>query len=238
MFKTEASFVKTITYSVKNHGEVLHNDLNNNEKIVIRQEVALGYGIADIVVAKCFTNTNFKKRDSSLDLFDISLLKLIKNKKDVDFDKIFNVTRSSRQKIENSLKKLLNNKIIEISEEKYYSYKNYNSILKNSIAIEAKLKNWKRALNQAYRYKWFSEKSFVLLPEENISPANKNIDLFKKMNVGLATVSKNKKIDILFNPERENPYSEEMSMFLNECLLITSSSVAKKSPKVKGGSLN
>lgn len=238
MFKTEASFVDTITHTVRKNGGNLHDRLKKYEKIVISQEVALGYGIADIVIAKYQSRTTLPTRSSKLNLFDISLLRLIKNKKEIDFDKIFCITKSSKQKIENSIQKLITNKIIEVSKENYYSYKNYKSVLTNSIAIEAKLKNWKRALNQAYRYKWFSEKSFVFIPEENIQPAYNNVELFKKMNVGLATVSADKKINILFDPIVENPYSEEMSILLNECLLVTLSSAVKRPPKKKGDNLN
>jgi hypothetical protein len=46
-----------------------------------------------------------------------------------------------------------------------------------------KLKNWKRALHQAHRYQWFANQSYVLLPESNIQPALKKIELFKNFNV-------------------------------------------------------
>ena len=236
MFKTELSFVNTITHSIQNRNGCFSKK-NKEEEILVKKELCLGYGIADIVIAKYHKEQNIQ-RTYSLNLFDISLLRLIKNKKEIDIDKIFNITKSQKQKVKTSLKKLLGDKIIEIKKEKYYSYNNYNPILTRSIAIEAKLKNWKRALNQAYRYKWFAEKSFVFLPKENTMPAYKNIQIFKKMNIGLGTLSESKELDILFDPKKERPYSEDMSMFLNECLLINLSLTLKKIPKMKDNYLN
>jgi hypothetical protein len=45
------------------------------------------------------------------------------------------------------------------------------------------LKNWKRALYQAHRYKWFANEAYVLLPESNIKPALNQIELFEQYNV-------------------------------------------------------
>lgn len=228
MYKTEASFVKIITHSIEKDRVTFRQ--SQAENILIKKEMCLGYGIADIVVAK-YLNTDRLERNNFLNLFDISLLRLIKKKKQIDIDKILDITKSSPAKVKASLKKLIADDIITTQKETFYSFKNYQSILTNSIAIEAKLKNWKRALNQAYRYKWFSEKSFVFLPEENISPALKQIALFKKMNVGLGTISRSKKINILFEPKKEQPYSEDMYMFLNECVLINLSATSEKIPK-------
>jgi predicted transcriptional regulator len=224
MYKTEAAFVETLTNSLRNHSGIYKQ--NEKESTLIRKEVSLGYGIADIVVAK-YSNKNTIERSNFLNFFDVSLVKIIKNKKQIGIEEIIKITKSSKPKVHISLKKLIDNKIITTEKETYYSFCNYKSILTNSIAIEAKLKNWKRALNQAYRYKWFSQKSFVFIPEENIQPAYNNLELFKKMNVGLGTISKSKKINILFKPKKERPYSEEMWMFLNECILVNLSSTSK-----------
>jgi len=229
MFKTEASFVKTITSSVVLKENNL-NKISDKEALFVEKELCLGYGIADIVVAN-YQKNEAVERTNALSLFDISLIRLIRKRKEVDLREILRITKSSKQKIKVSLKKLVKDKIIEAKEERFFSYCDYKSILTNSIAIEAKLKNWRRALNQAYRYKWFAESSFVFLPRENIAPAYKNIELFKQMNVGLGTVSKSKELDILLKPKKESPYSEDMQMLLNECILINLSSILKRTPR-------
>lgn len=75
-----------------------------------------------------------------------------------------------------------------------------------SIAFEMKLRNWKRALKQAYRYKSFSEYSYVLMDNECIDPALKQIDLFKKSNIGLLGIDNKGTIYRYFIPQKDLPY--------------------------------
>ncbi len=70
------------------------------------------------------------------------------------------------------------------------------------IAIEAKLKDWKKALKQAYRYLDYANQSWVLLDEAHVSPAIKNIESFKRLRVGLASISTEGDLKIIFSPEK------------------------------------
>lgn len=74
------------------------------------------------------------------------------------------------------------------------------------IAIEFKLKNWKQAIKQAYRYKSFSEQVYVLLDKKNICKAKENIDMFIKFNIGLGAVDRNM-IEFYHKPEMSKPFS-------------------------------
>lgn len=78
------------------------------------------------------------------------------------------------------------------------------------ISIEAKLKNWKRALRQAYRYKSFSEESYVFMDETYISSPLKNIEEFKKYNIGLCGVT-TEKINVYYKPVDNKPFSKELN---------------------------
>lgn len=84
----------------------------------------------------------------------------------------------------------------------------YNIGLNHSIAVEAKIKDWQRGLYQAYRYKWFSEASYLALHENHIEQPKHNLALFKKLNVGLMSVGK--EVDIIYNPKKEKPQSRYM----------------------------
>lgn len=77
------------------------------------------------------------------------------------------------------------------------------------ICIEAKLRNWKRAIRQAYRYKSFSEESYVFMDEAYIDSPLKNIEEFKKYNIGLCGVSK-ESINVYYKPLDNKPFSEEL----------------------------
>ena len=80
---------------------------------------------------------------------------------------------------------------------------------KEIISIEAKLKNWKRALIQAYKYRCFSKKSYVYMDNDYIEAPLENIDEFKKFNIGLAGVS-NEKIKIYYEPKEMEPFSKKL----------------------------
>lgn len=81
---------------------------------------------------------------------------------------------------------------------------------KKIITIELKLKNWKRALAQAYKYKSFSDVCYVCMDEKNINLVLKHLDMFEKYNIGLITISKNKKVKILFKPDATEPYAKDL----------------------------
>ncbi len=52
-------------------------------------------------------------------------------------------------------------------------------------AFEMKLKNWKRALSQAYRYSYFSDCAIVVLPEDAAERASAHLSDFQRLGVGL-----------------------------------------------------
>lgn len=89
----------------------------------------------------------------------------------------------------------------------YDKGKNKTSI----ISFELKLKNWKRAMKQAFRYKSFSNISYVVLPSEQANAALRNIRLFEQYNIGLATFAPDNTFEILFKPELSQPYSDNLN---------------------------
>ena len=48
-------------------------------------------------------------------------------------------------------------------------------------AFEAKIKDWQRALQQAFRYRYFADKSIVVMPLANAARAIDNLAVFKEM---------------------------------------------------------
>lgn len=215
MFKTEKDLVNKITtYLLANRIVGFSFLPNENQKIF--HELKLGYGVPDVVVTH-FT-TPLDLRSVYLNHFDLLLLDLIIRKKEIEFESIFNTTKSSKSRIKSSLSKLISEEFVTIKDNLYRPNKPYQSVLTQTVAIEAKLFSWKRALKQACRYKWFSEHSFVFLPVENIAPAEKNIDMFKKFEVGLASVCKDS-INVIYVPCPSTPICSTMKAVLNELVL-------------------
>ena len=97
------------------------------------------------------------------------------------------------------------------------------------ISFELKLKNWKQAAKQAFRYKSFSNISYVVLSSKSANAALNNIELFEKYNIGLAKFDAESYFEILYKPELGTPYSEN----LNQKLVETIGSSRKKSRNIE-----
>lgn len=86
-------------------------------------------------------------------------------------------------------------------------------------AFELKLKNWKRALMQAYRYSAFSHYSYVVLDYAHAQSALTHIDMFQRSNIGLATLDITGKIIVHNMPKFQKPYSEQLYKNLSVSLI-------------------
>lgn len=213
MFATERQLV----IKLKNNFYPICNWAINKVNTQILEEVDLGYGIADLVITKVKKE---KVTKNSLGYFDILVYKIIESGINVSFEKIKEITKTSESTIKKSLKKLILDCYINQHDECYQFRKSYDLIASDTIAIEAKLKNWKRALNQAYRYKWFASQSYVVLDNKFINPALSNIDEFKKYNVGLAEINNKGILTIHHRPTSEKPIDDKMFILLNERIRI------------------
>lgn len=76
------------------------------------------------------------------------------------------------------------------------------------ISFELKLKNWKRALKQAFKYRSFSNACFVVVDEAFLNPPMGNIDQFVHFNIGLASFNTENELKIYFNPRHSEPFSQ------------------------------
>lgn len=98
------------------------------------------------------------------------------------------------------------------------------------IAFELKLKNWKRAAKQAFRYKSFSNVSYVVIGSKIANTAINNIELFKQYNIGLATFDSDSYFKIHFKPEAHEPYSEKLKQKLVETVAGSRKRTKKTNP--------
>jgi predicted transcriptional regulator len=217
MFSTEKEMVELLSSKMEafTFGVQLYGDTYMQQF----EEVNLGHGIADLVV------THVKScgldRNEPLGKLDINIYIIFETNKNwlspIDIQEI---TRTSQVQINKSLNRLNKEGFIEKGDCGRYKFKRlYRSNVSTSIAIEAKLSNWKRALKQAYRYNWFSHYSYVVLPKNKISSPKKNIILFHQMKVGLASIDDQGEIEVIYNPRRARPFNRSMEYLLNESLL-------------------
>lgn len=74
------------------------------------------------------------------------------------------------------------------------------------ISIELKLYNWNRALKQAFKYRNFSNESYVIL--NDLNNIESIVDNFITANIGLATFNQNGELRIHHIPQNSKPFSE------------------------------
>lgn len=79
-----------------------------------------------------------------------------------------------------------------------------------SYAFEAKLSNWKRAHFQAFRYKAFANMSYVILDNDHVSSALKNIEIFERSNIGLISIDYSGSVFNHYQPYVETPFSPQL----------------------------
>lgn len=80
-------------------------------------------------------------------------------------------------------------------------------IVDSIIAIEAKLKDWKRAMSQAYRYRGYADQAWVILDSSYANGAIAATYEFQRLNVGLKVMDKANRIETLVTPRLHPPKS-------------------------------
>lgn len=89
-------------------------------------------------------------------------------------------------------------------------------------AFEMKMGDWRRAIAQAYRYKYFSDSAFVVLPPNEALKAKESLSVFRSINVGLLSFDKTEFcIEKIFIPRKEKPlssnaYSKALSLLAQQ----------------------
>jgi hypothetical protein len=83
-------------------------------------------------------------------------------------------------------------------------------------AFEMKLKDWRRALSQAYRYSYFSDRSIVVLPTDVANRAQGHLDVFRRLGIGLWSYEpRSADINVRFTPaatRAKNPAARKKAL--------------------------
>lgn len=77
-------------------------------------------------------------------------------------------------------------------------------------AFEFKLKNWRRAVVQAFRYRGYCERSYVVMDHSFVNAPLRNIDTFKRYNIGLLSLDTSNHLYIHYTPAVINPFSTSL----------------------------
>jgi DNA-binding Lrp family transcriptional regulator len=182
------------------------------------EEVGLGFGFADLVIAELKESLSLPKREK-LSPIDINVYQVVSRKKKVSLENVKRITGIRQNEVRKSLERLVDDCFIKKIDSYFELNVKYKLPFKKSIAFEAKLSNWKRAITQAYRYKWFADYSYVVMDEAHANQAIRNLSQFENYNVGLLTISVDGNIKTYYRPQKQLPIDPAMQMMFSEEIL-------------------
>jgi hypothetical protein len=76
------------------------------------------------------------------------------------------------------------------------------------VAFEAKLRDWKKALWQASRYRTYAHYSWVVLDDCFAKPAVEKVIEFRRLNIGLASIDGDMSLRVHYEPTKAKPLSD------------------------------
>jgi len=194
-------------------------DINKNHEyeVSIIQEPYTGFGYADLVCIIWDQSIRNKWSDkrNQLDMTDIKILhhlynvKIFKEKSEITKELGFSLRKANK-----SVGKLLEADLVTMNKQNKIKIKLIKEIffIKEIISIEAKLHNWKRALEQSVNNTYFSSQSYTLFPNEIIT---KRL-LEEYINTDVGIISFEKFYRIIKKPKRRTIPSSMSSWFFNE----------------------
>lgn len=206
---TEKTFVKLL------------QKLFDREGFLTQKEIGVGYGVADLVVVNkneinkkhCIVRKNHGQMTPLLREEYFKTLKLLpdENHQDiaVEFKYIAQKSSLSQSYLKYKVLRDLENKgyIKCVDGQRYFKINGWLPIAKELVAIEAKLKDWRRGAVQANRYKAFANRVYLAVPNETAHLVD--TAFLKTHNIGLISLdTKSQKKRFLLGCKPEKPFDE------------------------------
>lgn len=182
----EAEIVNSMNGYLRSHG------------ICYANEIRMGIGIPDISF-----NLGGNRRIKCVDDYYLfSVWDYVNTKKKATLKEIRNNFLFSLEKVKRYVFQLAEMSLVAIKDEVVRVIKSIKDAkLGVTVAVEAKISDWKNGLIQAQRYLLFSDYSYLALPERNIEFVDK--DLLKESGIGLLTI-KDKNIEEIIAAQKSS----------------------------------
>ena len=206
---TEATFVNSFI-----NKNLVQNTIVN--KGIVFEQLETPRGIPDVLVISKSDKVKvdkFVKNNRSLFMNGNSKIisLLIKNRKSFTVDEIIKLVGLSRPYVTRVLKELISANFVNNVKDKYKIVATLKIPCIEITTLEFKMTDWKSALRQSLRYRSFSTKVFVIMPEAKKNLLKLQKSIFKKFNIGIAVYDEmNGEIDFLFKPSNRKALSNNM----------------------------
>ena len=193
--------------------EEYKEDIFPSKNPEIAEEVNSGFGIADVVFFNLDNDTIRRRQRSRLpSIKSYEILETFSvvnelNVPEINITHLYKALPYSEKVFKDKILHFLTSTGVADNIDNTslrFNYK-YESPLKEIVAIEAKVSNWKRGLYQAYRYRQYADLSYLALHSQYIERAKQNLSLFEDLNVGLIRVDDERdELELIYKPIREN----------------------------------
>jgi len=165
-----------------------HKFIRNNKKthLAVVIEPRIESGFPDVVFASYLPSIieNWSDKREELDIYDIKLLSYLCNATDVQGAKLVNKLGFSEKQLITSLEKLMDAKLVSYRKQSWRirELRDVFSLTK-LIAVEAKISDINRVVEQSHLNTWFASHSYALT--SSIRPQNETVRTFSKYGIGL-----------------------------------------------------
>lgn len=190
-----------------------------------KREVDSGYGIADVVLAKKnINNCELRKSHNQLSTIStekyFSVLKHLPDIEDntdpVEFEQIKNSTHISKSYLKYVvLKELRAKNFVKVVGNGYLKINGWVPITNEIVAIESKLRDWRKGIKQACRYKSFANRVFLAIPPQISHLVD--LEIIKKNKLGLVVFDPdNGRLNTIREAPTIKPEKEEKRNYVAE----------------------
>lgn len=169
-------------------------------------EFSVGRGIADLYIVDEDRSALRKRKNLDIpaitDKTQNQIIELIGRASGIPFQELSVYLRRNRlTNTDHHLNVLFKQGVIYSENARVYVKEIANTnVIRHSVAIEAKVSDWRKGIKQALRYKNFADKSYLALYETHVRTAKENIHVFEALNIGLIGVS-DAGLNVYFEPQ-------------------------------------
>lgn len=151
------------------------------------RSLPLGASMPDLLIVACNPQISSLSDFGMLGAYILSYLRSVNR---VRIDTIIERISSPKKKILRCLNNLIEANVVIQNSSVFSLSPSWRDILSEIVTVEAKVKNWKTAVEQAVRNRVFAHKSYIALPA-HIAERIRTEPVLKYFGIGLLSVNNN-----------------------------------------------
>jgi hypothetical protein len=163
--------------------------------------LTIGAGMPDVVIAAYAPDL---EKLEELDATDVRIVSYLRRVNRARFDTVCSRSRQQGNQVAASLEKLLEARVLSLEGGVYALADQWRCILPEIVTVEAKARDWQKAVCQAARNRIFSHRSFVAVPS-HLAQRIQREPVLSQLGLGLLSVNGDENINELRKARRGNP---------------------------------